>query len=486
MTDIFGDDDNENKDESFAELFEEYSADINDDIQLGDRIEGKIISIGTKSAYIDTGSMSDGVVEKKELLDENGELLFAAGDIIELYVVSMNESEIILSKSLSGAANADMLYDAYASRTPVEGNVKEVCKGGFNIEIAGKRAFCPVSQIDVKYVEKPEEYIGDTFTFIITRFEEKGRNIIVSRRDYLNIDIERKKKAFFEEAKSGDLLDGIITKLMPFGAFVEIFPGLEGLVHISELAWSRVEKPEDAVSQGEIVKVKLLSIQKGEDSKSTKISLSIKQTLSDPWETAGDNIHVGDQLTGTVTRIMPFGAFVEIVPGTEGLVHLSEMSYTKRILKADDVVSEGEMVQVVVKQIDLDKKRISLSIKDAHGDPWNGITLKYPLGKPVTGTIEKKEQFGFFIMLEPGVTALLPKVKINQSNDASAIEKLKIGMTINVIVSEIDEEKRRMSLSPTGIEDQGDWKEFAGGKTSGSGSMGSMGDLLQAAMNKKK
>ncbi len=486
MKDIFGDDDNENKDESFAELFEEYSADINDDIQLGDRIEGKIISIGAKSAYIDTGSMSDGVVEKKELLDEDGELLFAAGDVIELYVVSMNESEIILSKSLSGAANANMLNDAYATRTPVEGNVKEVCKGGFNIEIAGKRAFCPVSQIDVKYVEKPEEYIGETFTFIITRFEEKGRNIIVSRRDYLNIDIERKKNAFFEEAKSGDILDGTITKLMPFGAFVELFPGLEGLVHISELAWSRVEKPEEAVSQGDVVKVKLLSIQKGEDSKSTKISLSIKQTLSDPWETAGDNIHVGDQLTGTVTRLMPFGAFVEIVPGTEGLVHLSEMSYTKRILKADDVVSVGETIQVVVKQIELDKKRISLSIKDAHGDPWNGITLKYPLGKPVTGTIEKKEQFGFFISIEPGVTALLPKVKINQSNDASAIEKLKIGMTINVIVSEIDEERRRMSLSPTGIEDQGDWKEFAKEKASGAGSMGSMGDLLQAAMNKKK
>ena len=132
MTDIFGDDDNENKDESFAELFEEYSADINDDIQLGDRIEGKIISIGAKSAYIDTGSMSDGVVEKKELLDENGELLFAAGDVIELYVVSMSESEVILSKSLSGAANANMLNDAYATRTPVEGNVKEVCKGGFS------------------------------------------------------------------------------------------------------------------------------------------------------------------------------------------------------------------------------------------------------------------------------------------------------------------------------------------------------------------
>ena len=261
MVDIFGDDDNDNKDESFADLFEEYSADINDDLQLGDRIDGKIISIGTKNIYIDTGSISDGVVDKKELLDENGELLFKEGDTVELYVVSMSESEVILSKALSGAANANQLYDAYASKTPVEGNVKEVCKGGFNIEISGKRAFCPISQIDVKYVEKPEEYIGENFPFLITRFEEKGRNIVVSRRDYLNIDIEKKRSEFFEEAKPGDILNGVITKLMPFGAFVELVPGLEGLVHISELAWSRVEKPEEAVSAGENVKVKLLSIQ---------------------------------------------------------------------------------------------------------------------------------------------------------------------------------------------------------------------------------
>lgn len=485
MVDIFGDDVN-NDEDSFADLLDEYSADINDDIKQGDRIEGKIISIGTKSVYVDTGSMSDGVVDKQELLDENGELPFAAGDLIDLYVVSMTESEIILSKSLSGAIDADRLYDAYASKTPVEGSVSEVCKGGFNVDISGKRAFCPVSQIDVKYVEKPEEYIGETFTFLISRFEEKGRNIVVSRRDYLNIDIEKNKIEFFKQTKAEDILNGTITKLMPFGAFVELIPGVEGLVHISELSWSRVEKPEEVVAQGDMIKVKILSIQEGEDSKSTKISLSIKQTLSDPWDLAGENIHVGDQLTGVVTRLMPFGAFVEIAPGTEGLVHLSEMSYTKRILKADDVVSQGEKIQVVVKQIELDKKRISLSIKDAHGDPWNGILLKYPIGKAFTGTIEKKEAFGFFVNLEPGITALLPKTKINQSNDASSIEKLKIGAEINVIILDIDEDKRRMTLSPTGIEDQGDWKAFAGAKTSEPTSMGSMGDLLQAAMNKKK
>ncbi len=481
MVDIFGDE--EKKDDNFAELFEQYSADINADIQQGDRIEGEIISIGTKSVYIDTGSMCDGVVDKNELLDENGEMTYQKGDIVGLYVVSMTESEIILSKALSGAANASMLQDACASRTPVEGTVTEVCKGGFNIDLFGKRAFCPVSQIDVKYVEKPEEYVGEKFTFIVTRFEEKGRNIVVSRRDYLNIDLDIKKAAFFEETKQGDLINGTISKLMPFGAFVELLPGIEGLVHISELSWSRVEKPEDAVAEGDAVQVKVLSVQKGEDKKSTKISLSIKQTLSDPWDLAGENIHVGDQLTGTVTRLMPFGAFVEIAPGTEGLVHLSEMSYTKRILKADDVVSQGDTIQVIVKQIETEKKRISLSIRDAHGDPWNGITMKFPVGKAFTGIIEKKENFGLFVTLEPGITGLLPKAKINQATNAADIDKLKAGEKIVIIIGEIDEEKRRMTLYPAASEDQTNWKEFSSAKQTSS--MGSMGDLLKAAMKKK-
>lgn len=482
MVDIFGDD--EKQEESFAELFEQYSADIKDDIRQGDRIEGKIISIGEKSVYVDTGSISDGVVAKSELLDENGELPYQEGDTVDLYVVSMSESEIILSKAISGAANLDMLQDAHATRTPVEGTVKEVIKGGFHVEISGKRAFCPISQIDVKYVETAEDYLGQTVEFLITRIEEKGRNIVVSRRDYLNIEIEEKRKSFLKDTKEGDIVKGRITKLMPFGAFVELIPGIEGLVHVSELAWSRVEKPEEAVSAGEEVDVKILSMTPGDKPDRMKISLSIKQTLTDPWELVGDNIHEGDQLTGTVTRLMPFGAFVEIAPGTEGLVHLSEMSYEKRVLKADDVVTQGEKVQVVVKKIETDKKRISLSIKDAHGDPWNGISLKYPIGKPVTGTIEKKESFGLFITLEAGVTGLMPKAKLNQATDAAALEKLKPGETVVVIVGEIDEERRRMTLTPSETDDQSDWKSFSKSETKG-GSMGSMGDLLKAAMEKK-
>jgi small subunit ribosomal protein S1 len=469
--------------ESFADLFEQYSSGVNQEIRQGDRIEGEIISIGSSSVYIDTSTKSDGVVDKIELLDKNGELQYKVGDVLELYVVSLTESEVILSKALSGSGNDHLLKDAFISRTPVEGKVTGIIKGGLQIDISGKRAFCPISQIDVNFVDNPEKFLNETFTFFITRFEDKGRNIVVSRREYLQIDIDKKKKQFFAGLKEGDVLDAVITKLMPYGAFAELIKGVEGMIHISELSWTRVEKSEEAVQQGDAVKVKVLSVKENDGGKDPRISLSIKQTASDPWDLAGERFHAGDQVTGTVVRFAPFGAFVQIAPGTEGLVHISEMSYAKRILKPEDAVSLGESVQVVVKDIDTHKKRVSLSIRDALGDPWSGITTKYPVGKSVTGTLERRESFGMFIRLEPGITGLLPKSKISQSSDTSTIDKLKSGDSLTVVVESIDEEKRRLSLGLVNSETQNDWKNFA---PTESKTMGTMGELLQNAINKNK
>lgn len=474
---------NPEQEESFAELFEQYSSGLNQELNQGDLIKGEVISIGTSSVYVDTGTKSDGVVDKAELLDENGELPLSIGDKIELYVVSVTESEVILSKALSGASNDQELYDAFKSRTPVEGKVKEVIKGGFHIDISGKRGFCPISQIDVSYVDNPETYLNETLTFFITRYEEKGRNIVLSRRDYLAIDIEKKKAEFLDGLSEGDTVEATITKLMPYGAFAELIKGVEGMIHVSELSWSRIEKPEEAVQPGDHVQVKVLAVKHQDDGKNPKISLSIKQTSNDPWELAGTRFHVGDQLSGKIMRCASFGAFVEIAPGTEGLVHVSEMSYVKRILKPEDAVSVGDVVQVVIKDIDMAKKRISLSMRDAMGDPWNGIDMKYPLGKPVQGKLEKKESFGFFICLEPGVTGLLPKSKINQSNLSAEMDKLKPGDSLSVVVESIEEDKRRISFNLAQSETQDDWKSFA---PSASKNMGTMGELLQQAMNKNK
>lgn len=494
MTQMFEDDeDNVQNEENFADLLDSYDAEESHDIRQGDRINGTIISVGKASVYVSTGSKSDGVVEKAELLDENGQLPYKVGDKLNLYVVSLNESEIILSRALSGAGYAVMLEDASLNHTPVEGKVSGIIKGGFSVDMMGKRAFCPVSQIDVKYVENQEEYLGKTLSFLITRFAEGGKNIVVSRRDLMNRDIEESRDDYLKTIAEGDIVQGKVIKIMPYGAFIELSPGVEGMAHISELSWSRVEKTSEALIQDELVNVKILKIEKKEGKEGgqnkdvadvPKISLSIRQTTQNPWDRAEQTFSVGQQLTGKVVRLAPFGAFIEIAPGVDGLIHLSEMSHTKRVLKANDMLEQGQMVQVSIKEIDLKNKRISLSMKDAHGDPWNGAESRYPAGTVVEGKVEKREKFGLFINIEPGVTGLLPGSVIAKATEPSSYDKLKPGDMVNVMVAEISEESRRISLSPPDTKEGGDWKKFAENENKTQG-IGSMGALLMEAMNRK-
>ena len=487
MTDQNDDHGFENEDDlSFEELFKSYDAKMTKELNQGDKVEGQIISIGEKSVYVDTGTKSDGVVDKIELLNEDGELELEVGDTVTLYVVSMSESEIILSKALSGAGQVSMLADAARSNTPVQGKVAAVIKGGFHIDIMGKRAFCPVSQMDVRYVETPEDFVGQSFNFLITRFESAGKNIVVSRRDLLEEEMKATQEAFFQEIKAGDVVQGMVSKCMSYGAFIELTPGVEGMAHISELSWSRVEKADDVVKPGETVTVRILKIEPASsgESRPPKISLSLKQTTDNPWDSVGTVFHTGDQVPGKVVRLADFGAFVEIAPGVDGLVHISEMSHTRRVLKPEDVVSVGETVQVAVKSIDMDAKRISLSMKDAGSDPWTGISVKYPLKSAVDGTVEKREKFGLFVSLEPGVTGLMPSSHIRNAANPSMYDSLKPGDTVTVMVLEIDEENRRMTLTSPDQKDGDNWKQFAGG--SKEKSFGSMADLLQEALNKKK
>ncbi|WDP87116.1 MAG: 30S ribosomal protein S1 [Desulfobacter sp.] len=468
---------------SFEQMFESYDKKVSQELKQGDMVEGQIISIGRQSVYIDTGTKSDGVVDKIELLDENNEFPYAVNDLIKLYVVSLSESEVILSKAISGAGMANMLEDAYRGRTPVEGRVAEVVKGGFALDILGKRAFCPVSQMDVKYVETPEDYLGQTHHFLITRFEENGRNIVVSRRELLNEQIREERAAFMKTIDADDLVQGKVTKLMSYGAFMELAPGVEGMAHISELSWSRVEKPDEVVHVDDLIMVKILKIENW-DSDNPKISLSVKQTSGNPWDNMGTTFKPGDQVSGKVVRMASFGVFVEIAPGVDGLVHISEMSHVRRVVRPEDEVSQGETVQVVVKAIDMDSKRISLSMKDAAGDPWTGASAKYAPGTVVEVTLEKKEGFGLFLNLAPGITGLMPMSSIRQSEQGSKFESLKPGDQAQVLVQDVDEDKRRITLAPPDQKDPDNWKAFAGAQKSKS--MGTMESLFREAMAKKK
>ncbi|MFO7962916.1 MAG: 30S ribosomal protein S1 [Desulfobacterales bacterium] len=473
--------DMEEETESFAELLDAYGGGADRVLQVGDKVRGKIISIGKENIFVDTRSKIDGIVETEELLDENGRLPYQKGDEIELYVMAVEEAEIKLSKAVSGIGGLNLLREAYHGSMPVEGKVTEPCKGGFVVEILKRRAFCPISQIDAKYVDKPDDYVGERYPFLITQLEENGRNIVLSRRKILEAERKKAREEFFEHLEKGAVLHGKVSNVMPYGAFIELIPGVEGMAHISELSWSKTQKTEDLLKKGEEVTVKVLDIL--DDPKGPRISLSLKQLTRDPWESAPTRFKPGDKLVGTVTRCAPFGAFVELAPGVEGLVHLSEMSYLKRVRKAEDVVRPGENVSVLIKDIDEKQRRISLSIKDAEGDPWVGAEAKYIVGNTFSGILEKKETFGYFVQLEPGVTGLIPKSKLSEAASARTLENVKEGASITVVVESIDTRNHKMTLAPGDRQGERDWKKFA---DDSSGGMGLLGEKLSQALRSGK
>ena len=483
MTNQFDDENSEEKEQSFAAMLEAYSPGADSDMGVGDKISGKIVSIGRDSVFVDTGTKIDGVVDKAELLDENGEIALSEGDILELYIVALSDEEIKLSKALSGIGGLNMLKEAYEKAAPVEGKISETCKGGVRVDILQRKAFCPVSQIDINYVEDASDFVGQSFNFLITTFEENGRNIVLSRRALLAREQEKSRKAFYQTLSVNTTMDGTVTRIMPYGAFVQLSSGVEGMVHISEMSWSKAAKAESLVNVADTVRVKVIGIEPDKKPGLLKISLSMKQLTEDPWDSAGEQFHAGDKILGTVTRCANFGAFVEVAPGIEGLVHISEMSYKKRVLKPEDVVTAGETVSVTIKEVDLDKRRISLSIRDAEGDPWIDIAEKYKIGQSVEGILEKKEKFGYFINLEPGITGLLPKSNLNKASKPSELEKLKEGDAIAIMIEAMNPGQRKITLTPADTAEEQNWQSFSDASAS---SLGALGEKLQLALNKKK
>ncbi len=469
---------------SFADMLAAYDEGRSDTLQIGEKVTVKVIAIGKDAVFVDTGTKVDGTVDRAELTDDNGTLIVSAGDRLDLYVVDMSESEIQLSKALAGAGGLDLLREAHQNQIPVEGKVQATCKGGFEVRVVQRRAFCPVSQMDVQYVENPEDYVGQAHLFLITRFEDGGRNIVVSRRRLLEMEQAEAQKAFLEATAPGALCDGRVTRLAPFGAFIELAPGLEGLAHISELAWSRVEDPRDAVSEGQTVTVKILSIEEGDKPGRKKISLSLKQAQGDPWQTVIERFKPDTVVSARITRCLPFGAFAELTPGIEGLIHISALSFTQRVRQPEDVVSPGESVRVLIKSIDRENRKIALSLKDVAGDPWQSVTDNYKVGQIVEGVVEKRAGFGLLVTLAPGITGLLPQARFGEAEKPGRLERTKPGEKLAVSVDKIDTAQRRISLGPGDRAEDKNWEQFS--PAAGDAPMGDLAAKLQAALAAKK
>lgn len=438
----------EQENTSFADMLaqqEEEHAGIR--LEPGQRVKVTVVAVTADTVFVSTGSKVDGIVEKVEL-EQDGVSEVKVGDELDLYVVHVSAQEVRLSKVVRGAGNLSALENAKAAGLPVEGKVTAVIKGGFSIDIMRRRAFCPTRQIDLRPVEKPEDFVGKTFSFIITKLEQGGRNIVVSRRVILEAAQAENLQGFLDGVKDDDVLEGTVQRLTPFGAFVELAPGVDGLVHVSELSWSKVQKPDEVLSVGETVRVKYLGAKKEE--KGTRISLSIRRVSEDPWNNVAERLNVGDVVSGKVMRLADFGAFIEVLPGIEGLVHLSEMSWEKRVNKADEILGVGETVSVKVKEVDAEKRRVSLSLRDAAGDPWGEVEADFPIDSEHTGRLEKRAAFGLFVNLVPGITGLMPNSFIASTKGKSKFDKLAVGDEVLVRVAEMNLSARKLTLAPAG------------------------------------
>jgi small subunit ribosomal protein S1 len=470
---------------SFAELLEASAETPGQKIYPGDKVSGKVAKISRDTLFVDLGGKSEGVADLQEFLDKSGNLTVKEGDWVEMRVSSIRDG-IRLTKGirLQGADALQMLREAQQDLIPVEGRVSGVVKGGFEIDLSGLRAFCPISQIDLRFCEKPEEHIGARYSFRVMEIKEKGKNVIVSRRVLLEEEQEKRSKETLEKLKVDLECEGKVTKLADFGAFVDI-GGIDGMVHLSEISHARIKHASEILKMGQQVKVKVLKIESDKKGR-PKISLSMKALEPDSWE-KGLELEEGQIVHGKVSRLMDFGAFVEVAPGVDGLVHISEISY-ERISHPSQLLHEGDGIDVLVMGIDRETRRISLSIKEValqkRITEETGLEkVRLEVGQVLKGVVEDSKPFGLFIRLPqlgPKVRGLLPVEEIKGSEKGDIKKKFPRGREVQVEIISVDE-KGRIRLSQRTMEereDREDYKKFVEKEDKG-GNLGTLGDLFK-------
>jgi small subunit ribosomal protein S1 len=376
---MFGDDDSQNKKNDFAAMFEQSIEGYTKSYGKGDKVTAEVVTIGKDEVFVNV-SGRDGMVPRSELLDANGVLKVQAGQEVTLYVVRSQEGLLVLSAKPSSKALSDTLEDAFDFETPVEGRVTEVVNGGFRVNVMGKFAFCPISQMDSKPITEPESYIDKKFDFLITKFEQGGRNIVISRRRVMDMEKLENQGSFMDQRKVGDMLTGRVTRLESYGAFVELTPGIEGLVHISEIGWSRLGHPSEALEIGQEISVRILKIEEDAQGR-LKISLSRKQAEEDPWSQVAKDLPVGSVHSAKIRSKERFGFLMEIKPGIVGLLPKSafrEIADEREMEKKNP----GDTLKVQIQNVNILEKKISLSFpKEQEDTSWQSFTGSSGVGK---------------------------------------------------------------------------------------------------------
>jgi small subunit ribosomal protein S1 len=438
--------------ESFGELLAQFEHSHSHKVEGGARqLEGVVVSVDAESVYLDIGFKAEGLLPRSAF--ENNAEGIASGDKFPVSVKGRNlEGYYELSRlRVTLPTDWSSLEEAFAQKSAVVGIVMAVVKGGLNVDV-GVRAFMPASRSGARDAAEMEKLVGQEITCRITKLDITDEDVVVDRRAILEEQALSVRQGRYSELTEGDIVSGQVRSLANYGAFVDI-GGIDGLLHVSDISWSRVNSPEDVLSVGQELQLKVLKV----DPENSRISLGLKQLQPEPWDTAAEKYKVGQRITGTVTRLMDFGAFVELEPGIEGLIHVSEMSWLKKVRKPSDILKTGDTVDALVLSVSVGERRISLGLKQALGDPWTDALQKFPVGSSVEGPVTKLMKFGAFVQLTEGVEGLVHVSEISAEKHIDHPQDvLRAGQIVKAQVLAVDSEKRQIKLSikqlvPTGL-----------------------------------
>jgi small subunit ribosomal protein S1 len=440
--------------ESFGELLSQFEKSHSHKAEDGPKqLEGTVVSVSADSVFLDIGFKTEGVLPRAAF-DNNAEGV-APGDNFPVSVKGRNEEGYyeLSRRRLARVTDWASLEEAFAQKSSVVGTVTAVVKGGVSVDV-GVRAFMPASRSGTRDAAELEKLVGQEITCRIIKLDVTEEDVVVDRRVIAEEQALSLEASRYSQVQAGDVISGQVRSLTSYGAFVDL-GGIDGLLHVSDIAWSRVNNPEDVLSVGQQIQVKVLKI----DSETRRISLGLKQLQPEPWDTAQDRYQAGQRITGTVTRLADFGAFVELEPGIEGLIHVSEMSWVKKVRKPSDLLKQGDTVDAVILSISQGERRLSLGLKQALGDPWTGVPQKFPVGSTVEGPVVRLMKFGAFVQLTEGVEGLVHVSEISaEKHIHHPQDVLKAGQIVKAKVLAIDTEKRQIKLSmkqlvPTGLDE---------------------------------
>jgi small subunit ribosomal protein S1 len=475
---------NGEQEENFAAMFEKSS--MGERLSPGQKVKAKVVSISGELVYIDLGGKSEGAVALAEFMDEHGVSRVHEGDKIEVFFVTVQDGVMKLTTLIGGysALTLQSISDAYEAGVPVNGEVKREIKGGFEISVGGVKGFCPFSHIDIKGGHEDNGYPGLTFPFKVLEYGEEGRKIVLSRRALLEQEIQAKIEKLKEGLAVGKDVAAKIKSIQSFGAFVDL-GGIDGLIPVSEISWDRSVNPKDILFIGQDITAKVISL----DWEKNRIALSLKAGQPDPWISAAEKYPVDSRISGTIVRLSPFGAFVRLEPGIDGLVHISNLGAGRRINHPKEIVQTGQLVEVYVLSVDQQNRKIALSMQPK----VEPVKIVLPgVGEILSGIVEKVMPFGVFLTINGNIKGLVPNMETGTPPGTDLKRAFPPGTEIQVTVIEVDTAHSKVRLSRKAVlektvqDEFNEYKESINNSTGPSGSLGSFGDMLKAKLEEKK